>query len=63
MPLAARAITRLGHAGTMATEMIATFGVTYATGQPLLVIVTKMVFNLARTRSEAKKLRDRAGCR
>jgi hypothetical protein len=47
----------------MATEMIATFGVSYATGQPLLVIVTKMVFNLARTRSEAKKLRDTAGCR
>ena len=61
--MAARAITRLGHAGTVAAEMITTFGVSYAVGQPLLLIVTRIVFNLARTRSEAKRLGERAGCR
>jgi hypothetical protein len=52
MPLAARAITRLGNAGTMASELIAF----YTAGQPILVIVTNIIFKLARNRSQAGKL-------
>jgi hypothetical protein len=57
--LSGNVLSSFGRTATVAAAMVATSGALQATGEPLLMVIVRMAFNLAAAQSEAKKLREK----